>query len=54
MAMWLKSMSTGRRNAGINIVEVIVTAFIASFFVVALVSLYVYGIQIYKQSVTLI
>jgi hypothetical protein len=53
MAMWLKSMSTGRRNAGINIVEVIVTAFIASFFVVALVSLYVYGIQIYKQSVTL-
>lgn len=51
--MWLRSMSEGRRSAGINLVEVIVTVFIASFFAVALVSIYEYGVQIYKQSVTL-
>jgi hypothetical protein len=51
--MRLKSITSNRRIAGVTMVELVVTAFIASIFTVALVSVYVNGLKYYKQSVTL-
>jgi len=51
--MWLRSMKSNRRIAGVNLVELVVTAFIASIFTVALVSVYANGLKYYKESVTL-
>jgi hypothetical protein len=51
--MKLKTLRLFGDNSGINLVEVVVTVFIASFFMVALVSVYASGVQYYKDSVTL-
>jgi hypothetical protein len=51
--MKLKTLRLFGDNSGINLVELMVTVFIASFFMVALVSVYATGIQYYKDSVTM-
>jgi hypothetical protein len=51
--MNFKSPKILSNNRGVNLVELLVSIFIASFFAVALVSVYATGIQYYKDSVTL-
>jgi hypothetical protein len=51
--MKLKSPALLNNIRGTNLVELVVTVFIASFFAVALVSVYSTGVRYYKDSITL-
>jgi hypothetical protein len=51
--MKIKSLNFIHKIGGHNLVELIVVAFIASIFAVALVTVYANSIQYYKESVTL-